>query len=121
MSLIATQSEKSCKEMHTMSEERLKVLEMLASGTLTVEQASRLLNALGEQQLSATDLPNEPPEVQQPEQPATALNRDLLTSLLTLTGNNVAYVKELRDSGLIQDVPKDLLIGLTAVGGRDVS
>jgi hypothetical protein len=35
-----------------MSEERRQVLEMLASGKVTIEQANQLLDALGEEHVS---------------------------------------------------------------------
>ena len=96
-----------------MSEERRQVLEMLASGKVTIGQANQLLDALGEEHASEAN--GRATTEQRKERPRPGLSPDLLVQLTALSGD-VAYLAQLRDLGLT-DLPRELLVELTAVSG----
>lgn len=90
-----------------MSEERTKVLEMLAVGTISIEQASQLLDALGEQQLTIADAKSRGGSESQSK-------GDCALGLGTLTP---AQLVELR----MHDVSPDFIRELWEVGYKNMS
>jgi bla regulator protein blaR1 len=103
-----------------MSEERQKVLEMLAEGRLTPEQADRLLEALGTAGQGAPRPQPEPRQNPQGDQPRgpehrqhgflAGLTADQLIEMRQ-HGVNPAFVQEIRSLGF-RDISVDQLIEL---------
>jgi hypothetical protein len=102
-----------CERRLHMSEERAKILEMLRMGKVTTVQANLLIEALGEEPLSATELwsvqsdeQSREPLRQQQEPPAHAEARELpsftFDEIIKLSEHEVdpSYLKTLRDAGL---------------------
>ena len=98
-----------------MNEERRKVLEMLAEGRLTPQQANGLLEAIGPAQDPETggQFTVGDQSVARPGTRAATPDPRLVVDLVTI-GADAAYIRELRDLGLM-DVPHQLLLELTAV------
>jgi hypothetical protein len=107
-----------------MMAERTQILKMVAARRLSVEQADQLLDALGEPATTAQAEGGERGEIgRQPRgRPRVTLRagggrtrRNALVGELVTLGASVAYMKELNDAGLMDDLPADLLVSLTAV------
>jgi DNA-binding transcriptional ArsR family regulator len=96
-----------------MSEECRQVLELLASGKVTIEQANQLLDALGEEHASEAN--DRAAAEQHSARRPPGLSPDLLVQLTAVSGD-AAYIAQLRDLGLT-DLPQELLVELTAVSG----
>lgn len=96
-----------------MGEERRKVLEMLAEGKLTPEQANQFLEAMGARGATGEDTASGVGPMAPASVADGALDPDLVIDLVTV-GGDVQYVRQLRDLGLL-DLPPDLLRSLTAV------
>lgn len=100
-----------------MNEERRQVLEMLAAGRITVEQAGQLLEALGAEHRSgqADNRPAMEPERRrsQASQRVVAPERDLLVALAAVV--DAAGIRALYESGLIDEIPYDLLMSLAPI------
>lgn len=101
-----------------MGSEQRQVLEMLAAGTITLDQADQLLEVLQEDIPQIEDSPRAAePEPQRPHpQYAPGLTPDLLAQLAAL-GAPVAYIKALQEHDLARDIPHDVLIELSALSG----
>jgi hypothetical protein len=107
-----------------MTTEREQILQMVAAGRLSVEQADQLLEVLGEPATTAQAEGGERSEIgRQPRgRPRVALRagrgharHNALVGELVALGASVAYMKELNDAGLMDDLPAELLVSLTAV------
>lgn len=96
-----------------MQEERRKVLEMLAEGTLTPEQANEFLEAMAARGATGEGTASEVGPMVPVSMADGALDPNLVIDLVTV-GGDVEYVRQLRDLGLL-DLPPDLLKSLTAV------
>ncbi|MDQ2716298.1 MAG: hypothetical protein M3Z08_15450 [Chloroflexota bacterium] len=93
-----------------MSEERTKVLEMLATGKITIEQANQLIAVLGEEPLSeGTQGSNRSKDTRElvqefggPPLEAQEPARFTLDQIIRLSEReiNADYIKALRDAGL---------------------
>src|SRR4051812_5483025 len=86
---------------NTMSTEQLKVLEMVASGTLSVDEGNQLLNALAADR-SSDARPRQARSVPRQENGRDVENGRLTPETLARLRNHgitAAYVKELRDAG----------------------
>jgi len=127
-----------------VNEERTMVLEMLAAGKITIEQANQLIDVLGEKPLSTEEewtIKRQRSESREPVQPyrdqqqAPGLTQFTFDQIIELSEHEVdpAYLKGLREAGLTDlsveqiielsehDVEPSYLIKLRQAGLTDLS
>jgi hypothetical protein len=101
-----------------MTEERRQILEMLAAGRLTVEQANQLLDALEPEQSAKPAGPRSAGRQGErqgpPRRRGATMSPEMLVPFKALA-IDAAYVQELRDAGL-EGLTPELLVRLRAVG-----
>jgi hypothetical protein len=101
-----------------MTEERRQILEMLAAGRLTVEQANQLLDALEPERLAEPVGPRsvgrQGERQGSPRRRGATMSPQMLVPFKALA-IDVAYVQQLRDAGL-EGLTPELLVPLRALG-----
>src|SRR5689334_17850430 len=103
-----------------MDEERTKIMEMVAAGTISVEEADQLLEALdaapadGETQRLDAPQPAERPAPPQPDRGAGNWSLDQLMQM-RMFGVDSAFIREMREAGF-GDLSLDKLIEMGVHG-----